>query len=191
MKLKITVTLVSALFTLNAFAAPYPFTVESQIVSSNYTIPPSVGSAPVSWGDGFGNGFSFSLMGIDGLATISNVWGSGSHTTVADSDPYAPTQTISWTVGSGQVGFDGVIDWNGGQTDFVVVWDVTSYGFSTTYTPTDVDGDGIIGLRLVNGAFQGYNFAVDAVTLVPEPETWGLMLSGLAFVGWAARRRYQ
>jgi hypothetical protein len=189
MKSKITVTLASALFSLNAFAAPYPFTVEEQIDSSNYTISPSVGSAPVSWGYGFGNGFSFSLMGIDGLATISNVWWGGSHTTIADSDPYTPAQTISWTVGAGQIGFDGVIDWNSGQTDFVVVWDVTSDGFSTTYTPTDVDGDGIIGLRLVNGAFQGYNFAVDAVTSVPEPETWGFMLSGLALVGWAARRR--
>lgn len=188
MKSRITVTLASALFSLNALAAPYPFTVEEQIVSSNYTISPSVGSAPVSWGY-LGDGFSFSLMGIDGFATISNVWSGGSHTTIADSDPYAPTQTISWAVGSGQVGFDGVIDWNGGQTDFVVVWDVASDGFSTTYTPTDVDGDGIIGLKLVNGAFRGYNFAVDAVTIVPEPETWGFMLSGLALVGWAARRR--
>lgn len=191
MKSGITTTLASALFTVNAFAAPYPFTVESQIVSSNYTIipTPSLGSGPVSWGNGGNNDFSFSLMGIDGFATISNAWWSGSHTTVADSDPYTLTKTISWTVGSGQIGFDGVIDWNGGKTDFVVVWNVASDGFSTTYTPIDVDGDGIIGFKLVNGAFQGYNFAVDAVAVVPEPETWGLMLSGLALVGWAARRR--
>lgn len=187
MKSAIAVTLASIFFSLNAFSAPYPFTVEEQIDSSNYTIQPSVGSAPVSWA--YDGKFSFDLMGVTGLATISNFYAGGSHTTIANSDPYTTAQTISWTVGPGQIGFDGVIDWNSGQTDFVVVWDVTSDGFSTTYTPTDVDGDGIIGLRLVNGAFKGYNFAVDAVTSVPEAETWGLMLSGLALVGWAARRR--
>ena len=189
MKSAIAVTLASTFFSLSALAAPYPFTVEEQIDHSDYTFRDSAGfviSDPVSWGF---DGFSFNLLGIAGLGTVSNIYSGGSHTTIADSDPYAPTQTISWTVGPGQIGFDGVIDWNGGKTDFVVVWDVTSNGFSTTYTPTDVDGDGIIGLRLVNGAFKGYNFAVDAVTSVPEPETWGLMLSGLALVGWAARRR--
>lgn len=184
--MKSAVAVASIFFSLNAFSAPYPFTVEEQIDSSNYTLLPSIGSAPVSWGY---DSFSFDLMGIAGLATVSNFYSAGSRTTVADSDPYTPAQTISWTVGAGQIGFDGVIDWNGGQTDFVVVWDVTSDGFSTTYTPTDVDGDGVIGLRLVNGAFQGYNFALDAVTSVPEPETWGFMLSGLALVGWTARRR--
>jgi hypothetical protein len=189
--MKSAIAVASIFFSLNAFSAPYPVgTPEDYIVSSDYTFRDStyVLSGPVSWGF---DGFSFNLLGIAGLASVSNVYSGGSHATIADTDPYTPTQTISWTVGSGQVGFDGVIDWNGTQTDFVVVWDVTSEGFSTTYTPTDVDSDGITGLRLVNGPFQGYNFAVDAVTSVPEPETWGLMLCGLAFVGWSTRRRIQ
>lgn len=38
-----------------------------------------------------------------------------------------------------------------------------------------------------------YDYGLGTVTLqvaaVPEPETWGLLLAGLAMVGWAARRR--
>ena len=42
--------------------------------------------------------------------------------------------------------------------------------------------------------YMGFDQYINAntglsVTSVPEPDAWGLMLSGLALVGWAARRR--
>lgn len=194
MKLKITVTLASALFTLNAFAAPYPFTVESQIDSSNYAFIKPNGSTDlfgaVSWTPSIGN-FGFDVLGTPAYATVTNFYTAGNYSTLANSDLFSPPTTISWAVNPGQIGFDGVFSFNGYQTDFVMVWDIVYNGFETQYIAADVDGDGARGFKLVNGAFQGLNFAVDVTTSIPEPETWGLMLSGLAFVGWTARRRNQ
>jgi hypothetical protein len=48
-----------------------------------------------------------------------------------------------------------------------------------------IHGDSIPNAQLPSGDFQ-YTLTL---TPVPEPETWGLMLSGLGLVGWAARRR--
>lgn len=40
-----------------------------------------------------------------------------------------------------------------------------------------------------NGVLDGYNLAFHAVAAVPEPETYALMLAGIAAVGFVARRR--
>lgn len=191
MKIAAVCALASITLSLNTIAAPLPFVVEAQVDSSSYAITPNGLSGPVSWTPPAGD-FSFNVFGMPAVATISNAYRtSGSYSTLADSDLLTTQQTISWSLGSGQIGFDGVFEWDGRQTDFIVVWNVTSDGFTTTYTPTDVDGDGTAGFKLVNGTFQGLNFRINAVTSVPEPSTWGYLLAGLALVGWVGRRKSQ
>ncbi|MCE9659889.1 MAG: PEP-CTERM sorting domain-containing protein [Burkholderiales bacterium] len=82
-----------------------------------------------------------------------------------------------------------------------MVFDVTSLGFSVTngdqsfsqYVQFVADaGVDITGLIFTNAnpptdAFEVANFTVTAP--VPEPETYALMLAGLAAVGFISRRR--
>jgi hypothetical protein len=39
------------------------------------------------------------------------------------------------------------------------------------------------------GGFETFFVANSTVTAIPEPETYALMLAGLALVGWMAKRR--
>ena len=55
-------------------------------------------------------------------------------------------------------------------------WD--GCGFVTVYAPTDVSFGSV--------AFTYWNYAANPV---PEPETYAMMLSGLAFLGMAGRRK--
>lgn len=100
----------------------------------------------------------------------------------------------TFTVGAGQLG--GNINFAWGTTsgiDVFLVWDVTTVGGTTYYTSTDVEGDGILGAKMVDGAFPGFsaNFNMQhaAAAPVPEASTYGMMLAGLGLVGFAVRRR--
>lgn len=63
---------------------------------------------------------------------------------------------------------------------------------STTHTSFDVNVSSMLGLQIV-WQDSAYNVGIDNVTfevgVVPEPSTVVLMLAGLAFCGFAARRR--
>ena len=69
-------------------------------------------------------------------------------------------------------------------------WSGTDYELdpSNAWTFYTTDGAQFEGNKMDH---YGYALAVrnGDVAAVPEPEAWGLMLSGLGLVGWAARRR--
>jgi len=81
---------------------------------------------------------------------------------------------LDFTVGAGQVGGHILFNW-GATTDIDVVnvWDV----YGGRYTSTDVDGDGILGLGMIDGAFPG--FSANFSTFIPVPAAVWLFGSGL------------
>lgn len=182
----------SASFSVNALAAPYPFIVESQLVSSSYTYTDPTNdsfSDAVSWTPTIGN-FSFDLWGIQAYATITNFYfAPGTYSLSANSDIYSLPSNVTWDLNAGQMGLSGVIDWNSNKTDFIVAWDVIQNGAMTNYLATDVDGDGIRGFQLVNGPFKGLNFALDATLATPVPSAAWLLGSGLLGLIGVARRK--
>ena len=95
------------------------------------------------------------------------------------------------TVGTGQVG--GHILFNWGATvdiDVINVWDVSTVGGVTTYTSTDIDGDGIAGIGMIDGAFPGFSANFNLTTsAVPVPAAVWLFGSGLLGLVGVARRK--
>jgi hypothetical protein len=155
---------------------------------------------------------TFSLVATDTFqytawtASGGTLFGPGTYTVSVNGDgsnelsgiPNAPLAdgdgNYTFTVGAGQLG--GNINFNWGATsgiDVFLVWNVATSGGVTTYTSTDVEGDGILGARMVDGAFPGFsaNFNMQHVAAAPVPEasTYGMMLAGLGLVGFAVRRR--
>lgn len=105
--------------------------------------------------------------------------------TLADGDG-----NYTFTVGAGQWGGNINFAWGATQgIDVFMVWDITNNGDGTyTWTSTDVEGDGILGARMVDGAFPGFSANFN-LTPVPEASTYAMMLAGLGLVGVAAARR--
>ena len=90
-------------------------------------------------------------------------------------------------VGAGQVGGHILFNWGATQDiDVVNVWDVAG----STYTSVDVDGDGVPGIGMIDGAFPGFsaNFSFDAPQ-VPVPAAVWLFGSGLLGLVGVARRK--
>jgi len=132
------------------------------------------------------------FSGLQWTATNGILFGEGTHT-VSTADAgcgfaiCASGSDITFTVGAGQLG--GVIKFGWGATggiDVVNVWDVSG----NTYTSTDVDGDGILGLGMVDGPFPGFNANFNMTTSeVPVPAAVWLFGSGLVGLAGIARRR--
>lgn len=146
------------------------------------------------------------FFGLKWTASGGTLFGPGTYTVAINGDgsnelsgdPATPLANgdgfYSFTVGAGQVGGNINFAW-GSSTgiDVFQVWNVTNNGNGTyTYTSADVEGDGILGARMVDGAFPGFsanfNFTSTAAP-VPEASTYGMMLAGLGLVGFAVRRR--
>jgi len=184
---------------MNALAAPWPFTVESEIISSTNTFTTTSGEVlqetavgtpyDVEWMPYTGGDFSFIFADEVGYGTITEAFSSGTHTTIADSDIYSSAQTVNWTVGDNQFGVHGIIDWNDTMADFFVVWDIVNNGSVIDYIASDMDGDGIRGFQFVNGAFQGVNYALDVTLVTPIPATAWLFGSGLIGLFGLAKRK--
>lgn len=139
------------------------------------------------------------FFGLHWTASGGQLYGPGTYTINVNGDGAnapAGSENVTFTVGAGQVG--GNINFAWGATtgiDVFNVWNIVNNGNGTyTWTSTDVDGNGIPGLGMVDGPFPGFsaNFSFTNTTAtapVPEASTYGMMLAGLGLVGFAARRR--
>lgn len=107
--------------------------------------------------------------------------------------PYA--YTLDFFVSAGTYAhavFDSVLDW----TPSVAYGNVLGNGLNVHLSGTIQPGPHLLDLPSFQGCIAGCigspsgNFEYTlTLTAVPEPESWGLMMSGLALVGVAARRR--
>jgi hypothetical protein len=114
----------------------------------------------------------------------------------ADFGPY--TQLKIWELGDNQEsahlflwtnnGGNIQVQYTRGANDLEVI-DLSGYaGTLALMGATSFTKVGIGGLD-INGASKGFDLDAVAITAVPEPETYALMLAGLGLVGWMARRQ--
>jgi len=128
------------------------------------------------------------FSGLGWTADGGTLYGEGTHVVNVNgdgADAISGDGNVSFTVGSGQLG--GNINFNWGATngiDVFLVWDVVG----NTYTSTDVDGDGILGLGMVDGPFPAFSANFD-MQAVPVPAAVWLFGSGLLGLVGVARRK--
>jgi PEP-CTERM motif len=132
-----------------------------------------------------------------GTITAKPVGATGNWFSIGKTLPQTPTASMSFAGGATQVSFL----W--GSPDSYNILEVNGNMFSNPVLGTTLTGDRSVGVYLTitasggdtinsltfksNGnAFEMDNFRV---TAVPEPETYALMLAGLAAVGFMAKRR--
>ena len=134
---------------------------------------------------------------------FGNIWNAHSGTTFGPGsytfDTVEGGVYTGVVVGAGQVGGHILFDWGTAtNTDVVNVWDVSTVGATTTYTPVDVIAgnplgpDGVLGVPMLDGPFPGMSPVFDfTVTTVPIPATVWLFGSGLlGLVGVACRKKH-
>ena len=98
----------------------------------------------------------------------------------------------NFTVGEGQLGGHILWDWSTTtDMDIVNVWDVSTVAGVTSYTSTDIDGDGIPGIGFIDGPFATVPLSAnfDFSTAVPIPAAVWLFGSGLVGLIGVARRK--
>lgn len=101
---------------------------------------------------------------------------------------------VSMTVGTGQWGGHLLVDWGAVQNiDVLNVWDITtSSSGAIILTSTDPDGDGILGIPMVDGPFKTFSWSYDLVLTpqtVPIPSALWLFGTGLLALAEMTRRR--
>lgn len=107
----------------------------------------------------------------------------------------------TFSVDVGQVGAHILFDW-GAMTDIdiITVWDVSvgtcaygsvaGSGTCRNYTSTDIDGDGILGIGMIDGGFPDTSANFDMSAPVPVPAAVWLFGSGLiGLIGVAKRKK--
>lgn len=133
------------------------------------------------------------FFGLKWTASGGTLFGPGTYTMNVNGDGADADEgdgNVTFTVGAGQMG--GNINFAWGATsgiDVFQVWDITPNGSNFNWTSTDIDGNGILGLGMIDGPFPGFEANFNITTPVPEASTYGMMLAGLGLVGFAVRRR--
>ena len=99
---------------------------------------------------------------------------------------------ITADISAGQWGMHGLYNWTTSpNADLVNVWDVNvGPGGVINLSATDSDGDGVLGVAELDGAFPTFSIALDlTLTPVPIPPALWLFGSGLIGLIGMARRR--
>lgn len=111
-----------------------------------------------------------------GPNTLLKIWETGNNLESA--------HIFLWTNNGGNIQFEYTRD-----ADDLETFDLSGYaGTLALLGATSFTKVGIGGLDVL-GASQGFDLDAVAITAVPEPETYALMLAGLGLVGWMARRQ--
>ncbi len=184
----------------SAYAAPVAINATSDFQMYN-PVGGYVGGAPAGTLTGFidtaagtwGVASATPFFGIGWTASGGTLYGAGTHTvSTVDAAPGVSGGSYTFTVGANQLA--GMIDFSWGGTtgiDVLNVWNVSTAGGVTTYTSTDVNLDGILGIGMIDGPFPGFNanFNMATPAAVPVPAAAWLLGSGLLGLVGVARRK--
>lgn len=125
------------------------------------------------------DGVSYNWTSVVGDGILS-----GGHDLISFTGLSAGTYNIVVTVSGQNLTFTGATNLSGAAADVLINTNKLHYaGFDVIGSPSFV-----LDLAGVAGAGASYTGTV-SVTAVPEPETYGMMLGGLALVGAVAARR--
>jgi len=188
-----------------AMAAPVPFTNNG---AANFTMYDSTGGLTGTFNDITGfvdyDNMTFSVasaspfFGQPWTASGGTLFTAGTYTVDVNgdgSDAPPGMNLVTFTVGTGQMGGNINFAWGPSSgIDVFNVWDVTDNGDNTsTWTSTDIDSNGILGLGMVDGPFQGFsanfNFVAPNAAVIPVPAAVWLLGSGLIGLVGVARRK--
>jgi hypothetical protein len=133
------------------------------------------------------------FYGVLWTASGGTLYGPGTYTVNVNGDgldAYSGDGNVTFTVGAGQLGGNIDVSWNlNNGIDVFQVWEVTTIpGVETLYTSIDGDGNGLPGMKIIDGPFVGLDVGFN-MAAVPEASTYAMMLAGLCLVGGMAARR--
>lgn len=134
------------------------------------------------------------FYGVLWAASGGTLYGPGTHTVSVNGDgldAHSGDGNVTFTVGAGQLGGNIDVSWNlNNGIDVFQVWDVTVIpGVETLYTSVDGDGNGLQGMKIIDGPFIGLDVGFNMAAPVPEASTYAMLLAGLGLVGGMAARR--
>lgn len=147
----------------------------------------------------FGVASASPFFGSPWTASGGTLFSEGTYTVNVNGDgANAPSGTgdVTFTVGAGQMGGNINFAWTATSgIDVFMVWDLvpTATPGSFSWVSSDIDGNGIPGLGMIDGPFPNFsanfNFEAPAPSAVPVPAAAWLLGSGLMGLVGVARRR--
>jgi len=158
------------------------------------------------WADSFNFNFSIGSHNItgsfDGTASGNLITGLSNISVVVDSVGFVDNgflygQSTYAGVGGGVPGA-AVVSFDGWENDFLfidvnypLVLEFHQYLISSSFGMYQAVLTDLAGVFAEEGVALPSGWAVTAVSPVPEPETYAMLLAGLGLLGFAARRRKQ